>query len=734
AAELSEEDVALLADLQGLRAAGPPLLPDLAPQRRKERMFAALLCQIERMARRQPVLIVVDDIHWIDPSSREWLDRLIERAGDWPVLLLALFRPEFQPPWAGQPRVTIMTLPRLDRRETTAMVASVAKAASRPADVLLAPEVVAQIAERTDGVPLFVEELTKAVLEAGEQAPGLLSAVPDPAVPVPAALHASLMARLDRLGATAREVAQAGAVIGREFSHTMLASIVGLPEPRLREALDRLTTAGLVFARGMPPGASYQFKHALVQDAAYGSLVRSRRQSLHQRAVAVIAEQMPDLAQAQPAMLAQHSAAAGLMKQAVTYWLKAARQADARSALPEAAAQARKGLEALSTLPDGPWRQQQELGLQYMLAVALTQAQGFPAAEIVRAFTRARALAEGLDRPEYVVRLISKQSGFHVMRAEYKQILSLGSEIESVGGIRGDTALTEVGLLWQGIARLYLGDIVAALAILEEHANPSNTPPELIYAGVHVAAIALTSRALAHLGHVDKARARLDEALSLTRRGGMSWLLAIVLLSANALDLLCGSPPAHVDELEALATEQGLLYYLSWALAFRGLTLDALGRAREASALLTEAFAQLSGRGAVTNLPMLLTWLARVSFRLGHPVEAWRYLAEARQRIETTGERVLEAEVLYRVPGDLLYAVGDLSEAERHYRQAIAVAERQSAKLLQLRAATSLARLLRDQGRRTEARDVLGPIYDWFTEGFDTPVLREARVLLDELA
>jgi len=286
----------------------------------------------------------------------------------------------------------------------------------------------------------------------------------------------------------------------------------------------------------------------------------------------------------------------------------------------------------------------------------------------------------------------------------------------------------------QGIARYYLGDIVAARTILEEHDNPSNMPLEPIYARLHAVAVVFTSRALAHLGHVDKARARLDEALSLARRDSQSWLLAIVLLEANALDVLCGSPPAHVDELEALATEQDLLHYSSWALAYRGLTLDALGRAREASASLTKAFAQLSGRGAVRELPMLLTWLARVSFRLGHPVEAWRYLAETRQRLEATGERVLEAEVLYRVPGDLLYAAGDLSEAEQHYRQAIAVAERQSAKLLQLRASTSLARLLRDQGRRMEAYDMLDPTYGWFTEGLDTPVLKEAKALLNELA
>jgi len=355
------EDAALIADLHGLPSADLALPLHLTPQRRKEKTFEALLRQLEGLAQQRPVLMVFDDLHWIDPSSHELLDRLIERLADWSVLLLALFRPEFQPPWLGQPQVTALTLARLDRQDTAAMVASVA------GDAALSAEMVAEIAERTDGVPLFVEELTKAVLEAGSQAPATLSATPYPALSVPPTLHASLMARLDRLGSAAREVAQAGAAIGREFGHALLASIADLPEPQVREALDRLTAAGLVFARGPPPEARYLFKHALVQDAAYGSLLRSRRQSLHRRIVAMLEGRFPELVQAQPALVAQHCTAAGLAEQAVVHWVKAAQQAQARSAWAEATAQARKGLEVLSTLPDSPWCSQQELDLQLAL-------------------------------------------------------------------------------------------------------------------------------------------------------------------------------------------------------------------------------------------------------------------------------------------------------------------------------------------------------------------------------
>ena len=410
------------------------------------------------MSRQQPVLMVFDDLHWIDPSSRELLDRVIERVADWPVLLLAMFRPEFQPPWTGQPHVTMLTLARLDRRDTAAMVANVAGNAALP------PEIMEEIAERTDGVPLFVEELTKAVLESGAQAPAALSSVPHPALSVPATLHASLMARLDRLGPAAKDVAQTGAAIGREFGFGLLASVTDLPEPQLREALDRLTNAGLLFVRGTPPQSSYIFKHALVQDAAYGTLLRSRRQRLHARIAATLEDRFPEIVLAQPALLAQHCAAAGLAEKAVAYWLKAGQQALARSAMTEAVAQLRKGLDVLAGLPDGPWRQQQELDLQIALGPALTATKGWSAADVDETLARARALAEQLDRPEYLVPLIVGQWAFHLVRAEHRLALALGEQLEQIGEARNDAAAQLLGRYAHGATRFFLGEFVAARA------------------------------------------------------------------------------------------------------------------------------------------------------------------------------------------------------------------------------------------------------------------------------
>jgi predicted ATPase len=284
-----------------------------------------------------------------------------------------LFRPEFQPPWTGQPHVTLLTLSRLDRCNTAAMVANVA------GNVALPMEIMEEIAERTDGVPLFVEELTKAVLESGAQGAAALSAVPHRASAIPATLHASLMARLDRLGPTAKDVAQTGAAIGREFDHGLLTSVTDLPETQFRKALDRLVDAGLLFVRGTPPHSSYIFKHALVQDTAYGTLLRSRRQRLHNRIAAMLEDRFPEIVLAQPALLAQHCTAAGLAERAVGYWLKAGQRALARPAMTEAVAQLRKGLDVLAGLPDGPRRRQQELDLQIALGSALAATKGIAA-------------------------------------------------------------------------------------------------------------------------------------------------------------------------------------------------------------------------------------------------------------------------------------------------------------------------------------------------------------------
>ncbi len=370
-------DVSLLVELLSLPGGErfPPL--DLIPPRRKERTLAALLRQLERLARQQPVLMIFEDLHWTDPTSREFLDLVLERVDHLPVLLVATFRPEFQPPWAGLAHVTMILLNRLGRSDGAAMIQRLAGNAA-----LLPQDVIAEIVERTDGVPLFVEEVTKAVLEAGaERGRDVAASVPSTGLGVPATLQASLMARLDRLGPAAKGVAQIGAAIGREFSYELAASVGEVSEERLQEALLRLVDAGLVFQRGAPPTAEYLFKHALVQDTAYGTLLRRPRQQLHARIAEALEAHSPELIDSQPELLAQHYAEAGLVEKSVAFWGKAGRRSAARSAMAEAAAQLQKGLDQLALLPETPERQREELEFWSALGAVLRAVKGQAAPE-----------------------------------------------------------------------------------------------------------------------------------------------------------------------------------------------------------------------------------------------------------------------------------------------------------------------------------------------------------------
>jgi tetratricopeptide (TPR) repeat protein len=725
------EDVVLIADLHTLPSVdlAPPL--DLTPQRKKEKTFEALMRQVEGLSRQQPVLMVFDDLHWIDPSSHELLDRVTERITEWPVLLLAMFRPEFQPPWTGQPHVTMLMLPRLDRRDTVAMVANVARNAALP------PDIVDEIAERTDGVPLFVEELTKAVLESGAQGDAALAVVPHPSVP--ATLHASLMARLDRLGPAAKDVAQTAAAIGREFGFELLASTIDQPGPQLHAALDRLTSAGLLFVRGTPPQSSYIFKHALVQDAAYSTLLRSRRQLLHARIATTLEDRFPEIVRAQPALLAQHCAAAGLAEKAVPYWRTAGQQALAGSAMAEAVTRLRKGLDVLAGLLDDPWRQQQELGLQMTLESALRYTEGYSAEKVGESLARARALAEQLDQTEHLVPLIVGQWSFYLTRAEHRLALPLSEQLEHIGETRNDVTIQLLGRYAQGATWFSVGEFVAARNVLERCIGLAD-PPQRLSGGLlsvedpYTRMLTWLALTLAYLGYIDQARSRMDEALSEARQLRHPHTLAHVLCMVNWFDWIICSPMAHIDELQVLSIERGFRFYLGWGLAHRGRSLLALGQAQEGLVLLKQGYVELRATGAIATMPQLFTWLAEAHAMLAQLADARNCLAEAAMIVETTDERYLEAELLHRVPGDLLNAAGDRSAAERHYHQAIVVADRQNAKLLQLKASTSLARLWRDHGKQTEARDLLCPIYNWFTEGFDAPDLKDAKALLDELA
>jgi class 3 adenylate cyclase/tetratricopeptide (TPR) repeat protein len=726
------EAVPLLADLLSVPTGDRYPALDLTSQKRKEKALRALVAQVEGLAARQPVLIVVEDAHWADPTSLELFELIVERASSMPLLAIVTFRPEFVAPWVGRPQVTLISLNRLPRRLRAEMIAHVT------GGKVLPQEIADQIIDRTDGVPLFIEELTKAVVESGllvEAGDRYVVTGPVTPLAIPTSLQESLLSRLDRLAPTS-DVAQIAAALGRQFSHELIGAVAAMPRQQLDDALAQLVNAELIFRRGTPPDAEYTFKHALVQEAAYGTLLRSRRQQIHARIAATFEHQFPDIVIAQPALLARHCAEAGLAERAAAYWLKAGQQAIARSATNEAAAQLRKGLDALDGLPDGPGRRQQELDLQLALGYALITAKGHSAPEVGETFARARALAEQIDRPEYLGRVFFGQWSFHRNRGENKLALALAEQVEKIGEARNDVRTQLMGRWASGYTRLSLGDFVAARALLERcHglADPAYRGGEVAF--FHAMMLASLACTLTYLGYIDQARSRLNEALSEARQLRLAQALAEVLSIANTIDLITVSPEMqrHADELLALSTEHGFPFFLAWATVLRGVSLTALGQGQEGLSQITRGIAGMRATGAVQGISGALMLLAWAYARLGQPVDGLNCLAEAAQIIKTTDQRQPEA-TLHLLRGDLLNAAGDPSAAERSYHQALAVTKLQRAKLMELRASISLARLWCKQDRRGEARDLLAPIYGWFTEGFDTLYLKEAKALLEELA
>jgi class 3 adenylate cyclase/tetratricopeptide (TPR) repeat protein len=719
----------LLADLLSIPTGDRYPALNLSPQKRKEKMLQMQVAHVEGLAARQPVLMVYEDVHWSDPTTRESLDLLIDRVPALRVLVIITFRPEFASPWIGHPCVTLLSLSRLPPRRRAEMIEQVS------GGKLLPREVTDQIIDRTDGVPLFIEELTKAVVESG-----LLGettgrhAVTGP-LAIPTSLQASLLARLDYLAST-REVVQIAAALGRQFSHDLISAVAMMPKQQLDDALAQLVHAELMFRRGTPPDAEYTFKHVLVQDAAYGTLVRGRRQRLHARIAATLEQHFPEIVVAQPALLAQHCVEAGLAEKAVGYWLKAGQQALVRSATAEGSAQLQKGLDVLAALPDGPWRRQQELDLQIALRPALALTKGYAAPEVGKTIARARELAEQIDRPEHLVSLLRAQWAYHLIRSEPKQALSIAEQMEKIGAAQNDVAARLQGRRAKGVTCFYLGEFVAARSLLEQ-CHGLGDPAHRAGAGItdpYATMLAHLAFTLAYLGYIDQARSRLNEAMSEARRLRHAQTLADVLIQAIGVGWVTCSPDVqlYAEKLLALSTEQGFPLSLSWALAGRGWSLTTLGQAEEGLTLLTRALASLRETGSVVATQYLLIKLAEAYDSLGRALEGLDCLAEAEQIIEATEERRDDAD-LHRVRGDLLIAIGDGAAAEKSYNRALAVAERQSAKLLELRVARSLARHWRDQGRRTEAGALLTSIYGWFTEGFDAPVLKDAKALLDEL-
>jgi class 3 adenylate cyclase/predicted ATPase len=730
------EDVAFLADLMSLPASEHHPLPNLSPQRKKERTLEALIRQLKGLAYEKPVVTVWEDAHWLDPTSQELLDLTVEHVRSLPVLLIVTFRPEFQPPWAGQPQVSMLALNRLDRRDRTALVAQIAGGKTLP------NEVVSQIAERTDGVPLFVEELTKSVLESGllrEENDRYVLDRQLPPLAIPATLHASLLARLDRL-ASARPVAQIGAAIGRQFSYPVLHAVSGLPEDELRAAMARLVASELVFQHGTPPDAVYSFKHALVQDAAHGSLLRNARRHLHARIAEALAAHSPEIVESQPELLAQHYAEAGLVEKAVVFWGKAGHRSVARSAMAEAAAQFQKGMDQLALLPDIPERRQKELEFSSALGAVLNVVKGSAAPETGQAYARARELWEQLGSPVEFIQVPCGQSRYHAHRGELDVALRLDRDLLRLSRRRNDSAGLVMGHYSSGRNLMWIGSFASSRSHLETVLalyDPTRHRSLVRQTGIHpqLAAQAALGVVLFCLGFPDQALAGSNTAIAEAQRLphppslAMSLGIDALLLSMIGDDL---GLEQRTDDLVAVATDQGFPFYRATGAIFRGWVRAKNADVTEGLSLLRAGSSAYCATGATAWMPFYIALLAGACEIAGQIEEGAARLDEALQLVEKTGERWFAAE-LDRQRGRLLLRQGHPQAAEELFRQALSTAREQEAKQWELRAAASLARLWRDQGRRAEAHDLLASVYGWFTEGFAAADLKEAKALLDEL-
>ncbi|MEH2556280.1 putative ATPase/class 3 adenylate cyclase [Bradyrhizobium algeriense] len=738
---LSSDDVTavapLLAALLSLETAARYGPLDMSPHRQKERTLEELVNQVLGLATRRPVLALYEDVHWADPTSLELLDLLVDRVQGAPVLVLITFRPEFEPPWTRHAHVAALTLSRLSRRQGAAMVTRLSGGKALP------PPVLDQIVAKTDGVPLFVEELTRTVLEANllrDEGDHYALAGPLPPMAIPTTLQESLLARLDRL-APAREVAQVAAAIGREFSHELLAMTAALPESDLQAALDDLVGSGLVFRRGTPPQATYSFKHALVQDAAYATLVRAKRQRLHARIAAAIEQHFPETVQAQPELLAHHYMEAGLVEPAIDYWLRAGQTEIARSATAEAITQLSKGLELIAALPDDATRSRRELELQVALGVALMAAKGWAAPEVGRANARARDLCERLGDTSRLFPVLYGEWVFHVVRAELEAGRTAGEDLLRRAQEQNDAAAETIGNRIVGTAELLRGELVAARGHLERtlalYDPAAHRSLAFLFAqDPSVAGLSVLSWGLFALGYPEQAQARSEEALTDAKALSHRNTLGYALLYGCILSQLRQDHDEARDRanaLIALAAEQDSPHFLGAGIVVRGWTLGEAGDFGAGIAQIREGLAMWQATGAGFLVPYFRSLLAELHGRSGAVNEGLDLVGEALDRAEETGERWFEAE-LHRMMGELMLRLpkADPTAMEARFGHAAAAARQQGAKLWELRAATSLARLWTQQGRRGEAHDLLAPLHRQFTEGFETPDLQAASAILRE--
>ncbi len=740
------EEIGFIAERMSVPTGDKYPLPDLTPQRRKEKTLDALLAQMARLAARQPVLMLFEDAHWIDPTSLELLTVTVARASQLPLLLLITGRPEFTPPWPAEAHVTMQVLARFGRREGATLVERSAGGKALPAEIL------EQILARTDGVPLFLEELTKTIIESGllREEDGhyaLDGALPPLAIPT--TLHDSLMARLDRL-APVREVAQIGAAIGREFSYRLLSAVAQQPDDRLTEALDRLVRSELVFRRGEVPDAVYTFKHALVQEAAYGTLLREPRRALHARIAEALESQSPGIAESRPELLAHHCTEAGQTEKAASLWGKAGQRSLERSALVEAAEQLRRALDQIATLPRSPALRREEIKLQVALITPLLHVKGFAAHETTAAAERARLLIEQAEAlgepPEDPLLLFSVLYGIwaaSIIAFNGDTVLGLAGQFLALAEKQRATVPLMMGHRIMGASSLIAGNMVEARAHYDQaialYDRAEHRPLATRFGqDVRVTVLSFRSLNLWVLGYLEATLADVDHAVEDAREIGHAATLMLALTLTSLTLICCGNYPgasAQIHEVVALAGERDASYWKAYGMIHQGCLLALTGNPSNAIQMIASGIIAYRSIGSTMIVPLYLSYLSRAHAEVRQFDDAWRCVDEAMTMVETTKERWCEAEV-HRIAGEiaLMSPEQDAAKAGVHFERALAVARAQQAKSWELRAAMSMARLWGDQGKRQKAYDLLAPIYGWFTEGFDTADLKDAKALLDQLA
>jgi class 3 adenylate cyclase/predicted ATPase len=733
--------VALVANLLSLPPSERYRLPDMSPQRRKEMTLSTLVGQLDGLASRQPVLMVFEDAHWVDPTSLELLSLIVQRAPQLPVLLLITARPEFRPPWPGHAHVTTVPLTRLDRRCGAALVERVATGKRLP------EEVMDQILARTDGVPLFVEELTKMVLESGflqERENHYELDRPLPSLAIPTTLHASLTARLDRLPAAVREVAQIGAAVGREFSYELLNAVAELRLGNLDDALGQLTRSELVFCRGEIPHAVFTFKHALVRDAAYAGLLKSQRAQLHAAIASALEQHFPEIVEAEPETLAHHLTEAGLTETAIEHWLRAGRKAAARSANLEASAHLRRGIEVVSRLPDDPGRDRLELDLQFALGPCLIASQGPASSPALTTFSRARELCERLgDLPEYL-QVMFWFATASVVRGELPQALEAIATLLGRAEARGDRPALINAIRGRAMILLFMGHVVDAHHETERAVEmfAASSESERLAArtagqDAGAAALALMSWTLWILGRADQAVARITAGLQRADAVEHPHTQAYVCYYSSVLYALRGEPAVahrHAERCRILSEEHGFRQWRGLSRALRGISLTLLDPLSNTLDDVREALGEYRGAGYQLGITALDVLFAEALLLRKEPEAALDMIEQGLATASRNNERIFEAE-LYRLKARALLARDGArawKESESSLDQALRTARNQQARSFELRAARDLAALWTDQGKRVEALKLLAPVLAGFSEGFDTQDLKEAKALLDQ--